>query len=122
MANQGQNTVVKFKFKGFENVEFSAEERDRVQDWIDKFGEPALDAAVVLVESAYKIGMSYDSYHGVNQVTITCHDKNSRYYGYCFTFKHADLGKAILIFRFMYDHYLKDELYVLGGDIARYDW
>lgn len=122
MARQGKNTKEAFKFKGFENVEFSESERDSIQEWIDKFGESPLDAAVVLIEGGYKLGMGYDSYHSVNQLTMTCQDRGSKYYGYCFTLKHADLGKSILIFRFLYDKFLKDELYELGGDTKRFDW
>jgi hypothetical protein len=122
VAKKNSSGVGKFKFKGFVNVEFNAAEKARILDWVEAFGEAPLDAAVVLVEARYKIGIGWDDYHSANQVTLTCKDEDSKYYGHCFTLKHADLGKALLIFRFFYDHSLKDGLYVIEGEVDKYDW
>ncbi len=112
----------KFEFKGFENVEFTEDEKIEIGKWMTAFGESPIDAVVILVEAGWKVGLGWDDYHSTNQVSITCKEMSSTYAGYCFTLKHDDIGKGLLVFRYLYDHMLKDELYPLNGKSQTYDW
>lgn len=114
--------VKKFEFQGFINVEFSIDERKAIEKWMTAFAEAPVDAVVVLVEAGWKVGVGWDDYHGTNQVSITCKDLGSSYAGYCFTLKHDDIGKGLLVFRYLYDSMLKDELYPLTQKKKDFDW
>jgi len=112
----------KFEFKGFINLEFSADERSEILSSAADFGETGFEAAVILVESGYKIGFSYDDYHGVVQGTLTCRDPGSKYYGYCFTLRHVEIGRIVQVFRYFYDNQLKSELYAMKEQNKAFDW
>lgn len=122
MSRKVPTGETKFKFKGFENVDFSVEDRDVVQAWLKKGRFTPIDCATVLVEGGYKVSLGYDDYSSVNVVSLTCKDAESKYYGTCFTFKHGDLGKGLQIARYLYDTSLKDGLYELGAVKDVYDW
>lgn len=122
MARSGAPSGKKFKFKGFENVEFTPAEKEKVVAWLDKTKADPIDCATVLVESGYKVGLGYDDYSSSNTVTLTCKDEGSIYFGYCFTFKHADLGRGLMIARYILDTFLRDELYDLEHRQQMYDW
>ncbi len=122
MARKAPALPAKFKFKGFENVEFTPEEREGVINWIEKTSFDPVDCAVVLVESGYKLGLGYDDYHSCNAITATCKDKTSPYYGYCFTFRHADMGRGLQVMRYLLDTFLATELYDLEHRQRMHDW
>ncbi len=122
MAAKGSTQVKKFKFLGFENIEFTEEERSRVVDWIDKNDCDVADCITVLVEAKWKVGVGYDDYSQVNAVSMTCKDPSSRYFGYCFIFKHTDVARGLKIARFMFDFYFREELYALEKKNKAYDW
>lgn len=112
----------KFEFKGFENLEFTDQEKSAVGAWLDVVDGDAIDACTVLVEAEYKVGVSWDDWHGVYSITATCKLKGSMYNGYCFVLKHADVGKGLLVMRYVYDTLLSDELYSIGSNNNRFDW
>lgn len=112
----------KFKFKGFENIEFSPLERDNVIAWIETTKFDPMDCAAVIVESGYKLGLGFDDYSGSNVVSATCKDPASIYFGYCFTFKHSDLGRGLQIMRYLLDSALVPELYDLEHKSTNNDW
>ncbi len=112
----------KFKFAGFENVEFSGDERQKVIDWIDANDFDLVDCITVLIEAEWKVGFGYDAYNQTNVVSLTCKDENSAYFGVCFMFKHSDVGRGIKIARFMYDFFLRDGLYEMNKKSDTNDW
>lgn len=122
MARSSASAGKKFKFKGFENIEFNPNDRQAVIDWIDESKFDAMDCATVIVESGYKLGMGFDDYSASNVVSATCKDPGSPYFGYCFTFKHADLSRGLLIMRYLLDKLLVPELYDLEHRPKHYDW
>lgn len=122
MARSSSSAGKKFKFKGFENIEFNPEDREAVVAWIKQSKFDPLDCAVVIVEAGYKLGMGYDDYSASTVVSATCKDPGSIYFGYCFTFKHADLGRGLQIMRYMVDVMLTPELYDLEHRPKHYDW
>ncbi len=115
-------TAVKFEFRGFVNLAFTAGELATLEDWLIHGKPDAGDCIQVLLEAGYKIGFSYDDYHDTNQVALTCKDLASIYTGYCFTFKHNDPIRSILICRWLYDSYLKNEDYQIKPDKGKFDW
>lgn len=122
MAKKKAVSTTKFKFKGFENIEFTPAERDAVIAWIDTTKFDPMDCAAVIVEAGYKLGLGYDDYSNSNVVSATCKDPGSIYWGYCFTFKHSDLGRGLQIMRYLLDSALADELYDLEHRERHYDW
>lgn len=112
----------KFEFKGFHNLEFSPDQKKSILDWMMHFDEQPADAVVVLVEAGYKVSIGYDDYHSTYQVSLTCKDTSSTYCGYCFTLKHNDIGKGLLILRYIYDSQLKNEVMPLDQSTGDYDW
>ncbi len=112
----------KFQFKGFQNILLTSAEKQALADWIDAFSPEVLDSLVVLVESNWKVSTAYDDYHEVYSVSATCKASASKYFGWCFTMKHADLGRAICIMRRIYETMLADGLYSLEGNSKLYDW
>lgn len=112
----------KFEFKGFHNLEFTPDQRQSISHWMKTFGEEPTDAAVVLVEAGYKVSIGYDDYHSTYQVSLTCKDTASTYCGYCFTLKHNDIGRGLLILRYVYDSQLKDEVMPLDQPPGDFDW
>lgn len=122
MRNRSGKVVKQFRFKGFENVEFGAEEQDQVIAWLAKTNFDPIDCITTLVEALYKVGFSYDEFSQINITALTCKDPESRYYGYCFIFKHAEILRGVQMARFVYDGQLKDQLYSLGLVSKSYDW
>lgn len=122
MTKKKVTTQDKFVFKGFENLEFTEAERNAVGSWIDSITDDPFDCIVVLVEAQYKVGLSYSEYHSVNQISATCKDKSSPYFGYCFTFRHSDVRRGLLAMRYIYDSLLAEELYELKAKQNEYDW
>lgn len=122
MARPTAASGKKFKFKGFENIEFNPEDREAVISWIKEANFDPIDCATVIVESGYKLGMGYDDYASSTVVSATCKDPSSPYFGYCFTFKHADLGRGLQIMRYLLDVMLVPELYDLEHRPHHYDW
>ena len=112
----------KFSFKGFVNLEFTVDQRTNILAWMENFGEEPVDALVVLVEAMWKFSLGWDTYHGAYQLSITCHDDTSSYFGRCFTLKHVDPGRGILVLRYIYDSQLKTELYRLDEPVGDHDW
>jgi len=112
----------KFVFKGFVNLDFTEDQRAEILSWMKAFGEEPIDALVVLVEAMWKFSLGWDNYAGVYQASLTCHDASSSYFGRCFTLKHADPGRAILVLRYLYDSQLKTELYRLDEPTGDHDW
>lgn len=112
----------KFVFKGFINLEFTSEDKNTFSSLLERDGPDLEDSIVTLIESGYKLGFSYDDYHGVNQVALTCKDHASMYFGFCFTFKHASPARSAFACRWFYDTYLKPELYPLPDVKSKYDW
>lgn len=123
MPKQSTKTKLpKFEFKGFVNLEFTASQRSMLEDWlVGDIGEPG-DSIQVLLEAGYKLGFAYDDYHGTNQVSLTCKDLASTYAGHCFTFKHNDPIRSILICRWFYDSFLRDEVYQVESNGSKFDW
>lgn len=122
MAAKGSNQAKKFKFLGFQNVEFTDDEKTEVVDWIDETDCDVADCITVLVEGNWKVGIGWDDFSQVNVVSLTCKDPTSGYFGYCFTFKHIDVARGLKIARFVYDRYFRDELYSLEKKKAGHDW
>lgn len=122
MARRQAQSGKKFKFKGFINVEFTNEEKDAISQHIIAFEPQAEDSLVVLVEAGYKVSFSWDEYHSVNQVALTCRDSGSKYYGYVITLKHSDIFRSINILRHLYDTALKDGLYPIEVKTRSHDW
>jgi len=112
----------KFSFKGFENLHFTEAEQDAITTWLSTFKDSLEDCIVVLAEAGYKVGMSYDDYDGVYQIALTCKDPTSTYHGWCFTLKHSDMSKAVMVVRHVYDKYLKEELWEVATKNNQYDW
>ncbi len=117
-----KNRPKKFEFAGFINLDFTDDEKTNIDAWMDAFGEEPVHAVVSLVEANWKVGISWDDYHSTYQVALTCKDQASSYFGYCFTLKHDDVGKAMLVFRWFYDVMLKEDLYALNEKRKTYDW
>ena len=112
----------KFVFKGFINLSFSVSQREMLKVWQDGPDRDPGDCLQTLLESGYKVGFSYDDYHGTNQVALTCRDPGSSYFGYCFTFKHNDPMRSLVIVRWFYDAFLKDEAYIVEDNTDELDW
>lgn len=112
----------KFEFKGFVNLEFTLDEKTEILNWVEAFGETPIDALSAIVEGGYKVSCGWDNYHGISQINLTCNEASSSYYGYCFTMKHQDIGRALLVLRWFYDAQLKTELYRLDELRGDYDW
>ena len=120
--SRNRGTQSKFKFKGFVNLEFSLEEREAIKMWIEEFEEPGAASAAVLVEGGFKIGLSWDDFHSAYQIAATCRLEGSKYYGYCFTLKHADIERGLLVMRHFYDKALQTEHYNLDDPVSGLDW
>lgn len=112
----------KFEFKGFVNLEFTHAEKQLLSDWEASGLWEVGDCIQVLLEAGYKLGFSYDDYHGTNQVSLTCKDLGSIYAGHCFTFKHNDPVRSISICRWFYDSFLKHEDYRVETTGRKFDW
>ncbi len=119
---RNNNKAKAFEFKGFHNLDFTQDQRIAILDWMTKFEEQPTDAVVVLVEGGYKVGIGYDDYHSTYQMSLTCKDTSSRYCGYCFTLKHGDVGRGLLILRYVYDSQLKNEVLRLDQPTRDFDW
>ncbi len=117
-----KSRALKFEFKGFVNLEFTEAQKDAIQEWMQAFDETGADSIVVLVEAQWKVGISWDDYHSAYQVSATCKQAGSKYWGYCFTLKHADVTRGLWILRYVYDSQLKEELYRLDEPVKSYDW
>lgn len=122
MARSKKKVPVKFEFKGFENINFTSEERVVVSTWIDTFKPDMADSITVLIEGGYKVGFSYSEFHDANQISATCKLQNSPYFGYCFTLIHSNLEKGVGIMRYVYDALLAENLYKIGESEMEYDW
>lgn len=122
MTTKGRTSTKKFKFKGFENLEFNDLERQEVIAQVEHNKFDPVDCLVVLVEAGYKVGIGYDDYHACNAISITCKDEGSPYLGYCFVFRHTDLGRGLQVMRYVLDTQLADELYNLEKAGRLHSW
>lgn len=122
MSKRQASKTKAFVFQGFENLTFEPGEQAALTKWIDALEDTLEDSIVVLVEGGYKVGVGYDDYDGVYAVAATCKDRQSRYYGWCFTLKHSDVGKGISVLRRFYEQHLKEELYEVGKRSNKHDW
>ena len=119
---QTTTKLAKFTFKGFVNLDFTPTQKDALESRLISESWDGGDCIQVLLEEGYKLGFAYDDYHGTNQVSLTCKDLGSPYAGYCFTFKHNDPIRAILICRWFYDSFLKNEEYRVESNGNKFDW
>lgn len=122
VPRRGKTKPKEFEFKGFINVDFNDAERVEVNTWLDTFKPDALDSIIVLSEALFKVGFSYVEASGLTHVTITCKDASSPYFGYCFTFKHADCEKGVGVMRYLYDGMLAPESFAIGQNRDKHDW
>lgn len=122
MTTKKYKKARKFEFKGFINVDFTDEERDAISVYLAAFTPDPEDSLVVLVEAGYKVSFSWDDYHAVNQVALTCRSPESKYFGYVITFKHADLMRSVSILRYLHDTALRDGLYSIETKTKTFDW
>lgn len=117
-----KSSAKKFEFKGFHNLEFDPEQKAAILQWMDAFPESPTDAMVVLVEGGYKVSIGYDAYHGTYQMSLTCKDTSSEYCGYCFTLKHDDIGRGMIILRYVYDCQLQKGMLAVNEPKNTFDW
>jgi len=122
MTRKTKNSTGKFTFKGFVNIEFNDGEKESIGEWIRAFKPELNDCLVTLVESGYKVGISWSDHHDANQIALTCRAENSPYYGHCFVLVHVDVEFAVSVMRYVYDTLLKTELYQVSQSNGKYDW
>ena len=122
MAKKKGSKNGKFEFKGFKNLAFTDTELSQFELYLSTTSEDLDDAIVTLVECGYKLGYSYDDYHGTYAAALTCKDVGSSYYGWIFTLKNSSPTRLAMAFRWFYDAYLKDELYSLEEPVSKYEW
>jgi len=122
MARKKKRTVKKFEFKGFVNLEFNTGDRKLISDWMDTFEPDVSDSLMVLAEGGYKVGVSYNDYHGAFHIAATCKVLGEDYCGYCFTLVHADPGRGVNIMRYFYDSHLQSGNYRIEQSGEVHDW
>lgn len=122
MAGKQNGKLKKWTFKGFENVELTREQIAALDETVDDRDGLFEDSMQVLVESGFKVSFSYDDYSGSIQGALTCKEPGSLYYGYVFTMRNVSPLRLIAAFRYLWDSFLKDELYSLKGQTSKYEW
>lgn len=122
MARKGGKLPVKFEFKGFVNVDFTFEQQLNVAHFLETTPTSLEDDMVVLTEAEFKVGCVYEVASDVYGITLTCKQVASTYFGYCFSFKHADLARGMSIMRWFYDNQLAEEAFDLPNTNSRPEW
>lgn len=122
MAKRQKKEVVKFEFKGFQNLEFNDAEKKEIANWLDAFKPDLADTIVCITEGGYKLGVAYDDYHEVYHISATCKLKTSQYCGYVFVLQHVDAERGLAIIRYVYDGMLAKDLYEIKDKTTDNDW
>lgn len=83
-------------FKGFIQHNLSAEEKKAFQEWVIS-GDDLWGWIDRLIDSSFKLSVSYDGYNKTCQASLTCNDEKSEDFGWVLVARAPDAYSVILL-------------------------